>query len=192
MANLPITSNPSLYNMMSQLINTNQGNAKGDFYGLLGDVLSKQLTEGMPNLGDYKQFSEGSINKSFDTSRTRMKEDLASRGMGGSGAALAAMAQLGGERASALSENAIGLSQMDADYRTNALSQLMGLNQFGAGMEQQQWQNYFNLFAQKQATANFDKELKFQKDSQPSDFASLLGTILGASSQVATASLLAG
>jgi len=158
----------------------------GDFYGLLGNVLSQQMTSGLPNMDAYKQYSEGSINKSFNNSRTQMKEDLASRGMGGSGAALAAMAGLSGERANALGQNSLNLSQMDADYKQKALAGLFDLNNVGINAKQNQFSNMLNALGMQLGQFNENRNYKFQKDNQPSWLGQLLGSLLGAGSQVAT------
>lgn len=138
-----------------------QQSGTGDFYGLLGQVLSKQMTDGLPNMDAYRQFSEGSINKSFNNSRTSMKEDLASRGMGGSGAAMAAMAGLSGERASALGQNSLGLSEMDENYKQQALGNLMNLNAFGANAQQNQFQNIFKILLGQQSMATSERDFSY-------------------------------
>lgn len=158
----------------------------GDFYGLLGDMLSKQMTDGLPNLDQYQQLSEGSINKSFNNSRTSMKEDLASRGMGGSGAAMAAMAGLSGERASALGQNALGLSEMNENYKQQALGNLMNLNSVGVNAKQNQFSNILNALGLQLGQFNQNRDYQMQKDNQPSWLGSLLGSLLGAGTSVAT------
>ena len=160
---------------------------KGDFYAMLGELLTKQLNEGVTNLGGMKQSSEGAINRSFDQSRTNMKEDLASRGMGGSGAALAALGQLGGQRATALGDNSLKLDSMNQDYKNNALSQIFNLNSFGAGADQQQFNNLFGWYGANVDQMNFNSEMQFRKDSQPSGFAQFLGNLLGMGTQIGSA-----
>lgn len=166
----------------------NQPN-KGDFYEMLGALLTERLQGGMSGLENVKQSSEGAINKGFNTSRTKMKEDLASRGMGGSGAALSAIAQLGGERASALGDNDIKINQMNEDYKQNALTQLLGLNSFGAGAEQQQFGNLFSLLGLDINQMNFNREMKYKEDNTPSGFGQFLGQLLGAGTQISSAAL---
>lgn len=158
----------------------------GDFYGLLGDILSQQMTDGLPNMDAYKQYSEGSINKSFNNSRTQMKQDLASRGMGGSGAALAAMAGLSGERANALGQNSLNLSQMDADYRQKALAGLFDLNNVGINAKQNQFSNMLNALGMQYNQMSDTRNYNYQKSNQPSWLGQLLGSLLGAGTSVAT------
>lgn len=162
----------------------NQPANKGDFYEMLGALLTDRLQGGMSGLENVKQSSEGAINKSYNTSRTKMKEDLASRGMGGSGAAMAAMAQLGGERATALGDNDIKINQMNEDYKQNALSQLFNLNSFGAGVDQQQFGNLFNLLGMDINQLNFNKDMQYREDNTPSGFGQFMGNLFGGGTQV--------
>lgn len=158
---------------------------KGDFYGMLGSILSKQLQDGF-NVDEYRQQSQGAIKKSAKLSSTQLNESFAGRGMANSGAAVAAQAMLGGETASALGQNEVQLSQMQEDYKQNALAKLLSLNAFGANVDQNQISNLLNLFNTQLSQANFNREMKFREDNQPSDFAQLLGSLLGGGAQVAT------
>ena len=177
---------PNLQNMLGQLQNYTQKDNKGDFYEMLGNLLSQTIQTGAADTDLYRQNTQRAIGKGYNQANTRMKEDLSSRGMGGSGAALAAMAQLGGERASAMGDAEVGLSQMNQNVKMDALTKLLGLNSFGAGQEQSQFSNLFGLLTSQQNQFNINRDYQFQKDNQPSEFASLLGSLLGGGAQVAT------
>ena len=180
-------SSMNLQNMYDTTKSGIQGAGKGDFYAMLGEILTKQLNGGISNLDDYKRSSGGAISRSFDQSRTNMKEDLASRGMGGSGAALAAMGQLAGQRANALGDNSLKLDSMNRDYQNNALSQLFNLNSLGVGVDQSKISNMLNLTGLMQGEHQFNRELDFQSDNKPSGFAQFLGQLLGAGAQIGSA-----
>lgn len=164
---------------------------KGDFYGMLGSILSKQIQSGLPNVDEYRQLSQSAIKKNAKLNQTQLNESFANRGMGNSGAAMAAQAMLSGETSQALGQNEVQLSQMQEDYKNNALSQLLNLNSFGANAEQNQISNLLNLLGLDRQQYQFSKNLNFQKDNQSSDFAQLLGSVLGGGAQVGAAALLA-
>lgn len=106
-----------------------------------------------------------------------MKEDLAGRGMGGSGAALAAMAQLGGERANALGDNDLQISEMDENYRRDTLARLLGLNAFSAGADQTQISNMMSLFEGNRNQYNINRDFQYREDNTPSDFGNIIGKL---------------
>lgn len=160
---------------------------KGDFYAMLGSLLSKTLTDGIPNLNEMKFNSQKGINQNYQGSRKALQEDFAGRGMGGSGAANVALAGLAGDRYSATLQNNLGYDQMDTSYKQNALSQLLGLNQFGGNQDLNANSQRLSLLGLNQGQYQFDQNLQFQKDNQPSDWASLLGSLLGVGGQVASA-----
>lgn len=178
-----IFDNQMLMDSMGTLQQANKIDSKGDFYKLLGNILSDQIQNGI-NTNEYREFSNRTINKQFDTSRKRMQEDLSSRGMGGSGAALAALAGVEGERGSALASSDLNYSKMEQDYLQNALQQLINFNFQGVNAQNQTFQNILGARGLEQQRYMFDKELQFKKDNQPSDFASLLGSLIGGGAQV--------
>ena len=183
-------SNPGLRDLWGKLYQSSQDDGKGDFYDMLGKLLSQTIQNGDPNMNEYREQMNRSVNQSFNASDKRLQEDFASRGMGGSGASLAARTQLGGERYNALAQGNMGLSQMDYGTKMNALSQLLGLNSQGIAANQNQFSNLFNMYGAKQSQANWEKDFKYREDNTPDPWGEFFGGIVQGGSQIGLASLL--
>ena len=105
----------------------------------LRDYLTNSLQTGLPFKDEFRQTSQGAINKSFNQAGTKLNESLAGRGNFRSGAGIAAQIGLAGERGSALAGNEANLNQQDINFRQNAIAQLLGLDQLSlseAGLNQ--------------------------------------------------------
>lgn len=174
----------NLYNQLE--FDATQGNKKGDFYGLLGRILSQQLSDGAPNIDEYRQNVQGAIKKNAKLNQTQLNESFASRGMGNSGAAMAAQAMLSGETSQALGQSEVDLANMNESYKQDAISKLLGLNALSSNVDQNKFSNLMSLFQTNLNQLNFNREMQYKEDNTPSSFAQLLGSLLGAGTSVAT------
>ena len=169
--------------------NPQKGNNKGQNFDYLSNYLKDSMSNGLPFKDALRQFATGGINKSFDASSMRMKEDLAGRGMLGSGASMAAQSMLSGERGSAIGESDARLNEADIDFRSQSLMNLMRMNEFEGTQDQQYGLAMKNLLERKR---QFDESLQFEKDNQPEWWESVLGSILGGAAKVGTAYAIGG
>ena len=106
------------------------GNFTGENFGYLQDYLKNILGNGLPNRAQYEQQGLGAIGKGTNQAVQRTKENLASSGLLRSGVGQSAIADIYGGQSNAIQGLESGLNQQEQAYKGNALSQLLGLNQF--------------------------------------------------------------
>ena len=108
-----------------------------------------------------------------------MRSDFADRGTFGSGAMAGSLSGLFGQRANALQSGEAQLGQMDAQYRMNAIGNLLGLNQFGASQNLREAQGNVGTELNKWQILNQEKQFQQALSNQPSELMQFLGSMLG-------------
>lgn len=163
----------------------------GNNYGFLVDLLKGRIGQGLTNKSELFAFDKKAIEDTIGASRAAIAEDFTSRGtFGGTGMAQI-NANLAKSESMALGKVLQGYSLMDENVRSQAIAQLLGLNQFEGqlGFSVDQAENQKNL----NWSQFFEQQRQFNKgmDARPSAFMQLLGNIIGGGAQVGSAALLA-
>lgn len=159
----------------------------GQNFNFLSNYLQGASNGTIPGADQMRQTAYGKINTQTNNSAQRLKENMAANGMGQSGIASSALASLYGSGAGAIGDFESNLAEKELSFKQNAVSQLLGLNSFEGGQRTGLETLGQNQAQMDQQALQFQKQLDFQKDSQPSWLGQLLGGVLGAGAQVGSA-----
>jgi len=146
----------------------------GDDYSFIQKTLKNNLATGMPGLTEQRSLALRDINRGVTDARRQMTEQMASLGNYGSPVGLNLVNDLYGKKADAIGTMDVDLLQKNAAYKNAILSQLQGLNQFGAQQKLGETQANMNLawrdkeFKEQQRQYNKSQETDFWNDTFPS------------------------
>ena len=190
-----------LHNLQGQMFQnatnpqqTDSSQFLGGNFDYLQSLLKRQQQTGDPNKGAYAQL----FNKQLGTQQNRavknINEQLSSSGFRGAGANLIGDVFEQGANATEGFNN--DLLRNDFQVKQSAIAQLLGLNQLESSMK-------FNTFQSDRSNQQFNQssaladlrgqqQFEFQKDSQPSWWESILGSLIGGGAQVGAAALTGG
>lgn len=166
----------------------------GSNYGFLSDTIKGNVEGNNPIFDQLFGNASRRIGGATNRNVRSIKENLASSGFRGTGANLINEAYRG--ETDALSQVSDNLATQELNFKQNAINQLLGLNQQEGGMafnvgqsniQQDQWLQSF-LESRRQ----FNENLQFQKDNQPSVWEEVLGGLFGAGAKIGTAYLTGG
>ena len=152
-------------------------------YGYLSNLLKGNVTSGMPNMAQYRQNAQTAVNTNYNKASTGLSESLAQSGLFRSGVSTAGKMSLEAGRSNALGNVETNLAEQDVAYRTNALSQLLGLENTNLGYQQLDQNALLALLGAGQTTAT-------EETDNNSSWGNILGSLIGAGGKVATAGLL--
>lgn len=166
----------------------------GSNFDYLQDNLKQNAEGNNPIFAQLFGNASRRIGASTDRAVQDIKEQGAQSGFRGAGGNLINDAYR--NEGDALSQVSDSLSTQQLQFQQNAISQLLGLNQFEGSQQfgafQSDRQNTQFNQSQEQQWKMFQEQLQFQKDSQPGWWEELLGGLLGGAAQVGAAALTGG
>lgn len=189
-ANLsPDWTNSLRTEMALDQVNPNQtsGGFSGVDYNYLGNLLKGQIDNGMPQMGMYRQNSQAAVNTGADQAKRTLQANLAGSGMLRSGMATTGLMNVEGQREQALADNEVKLSGMDQTFRSQALGNLLGLNQLG--LRELEGNRNYSMGLQN-SLINQDQmawERTYKNDNTPSPWGNVLGQLISSGAQVGAA-----
>ena len=161
----------------------------GGNYDYLSGTIKKGIDGSNPIFDQLFGNAQRRIGASTDRAVQDIKEQGAQSGFRGVGGNLINDAYR--NEGNALSQVSDSLMGQQLQYQQNAISQLLGLNQFEGNQYMNAFQSdrqntQFNL-SQAQQMEMFNQNLQFQKDNTPSWWEGVLGSLLGGGAQVGAA-----
>ena len=159
------------------------GGFSGVEYNYLAPLLKSYIEGGNPLTEANRQNIQGEVGKNVQAQKTQAKEELAQTGMFRSGAANAKLANIGAQGTEAIANAEVNLAKADQDFRSNALSKLLGLQQIGLS---ETGQNKDYNIALQQLLAGLNATQK-QYDLQNDDSAAwgnIIGQLISGGAQV--------
>ena len=168
---------------------TTAGGFGGVEYNYLAPLLKSYIEGGNPLTEANRQNIQGQVGQNVQAQKTQAKEELAQTGLFRSGITNAKLANIGAQGSEAIANAEVNLAKADQDFRSNALSKLLGLQQIGLS---ETGQNKDYNIALQQLLAGLNATQK-QYDLQNNDSAAwgnIIGQLISGGAQVLTGGLL--
>ena len=132
------------------------GGTGGAQYDWLSNYLKNTATEGIPYKQDMLNTSIRGIQTGLNNQRAQLQTSLSQRGLGRGGISVGAQQGINNAGNTAIANATSQINQQDIQARTNAIQQLLGLNQSQAS-------NNLGLYGQRNQSQLGQDQLELQK-----------------------------
>ena len=167
---------------------TTSGGFSGVEYNYLAPLLKGYIEQGNPLTETYRQNIQGEVGKNVQAQKTQAKEELAQTGLFRSGIANAKLANIGAQGTEAVANAEVNLAKADQDFRSQALSKLLGLQQLGLS-ETGQNKDYNIALQQLLAGLNSTQKQYDLANDDSASWGNIIGQLLSGGAEVGAAAL---